>query len=153
MKNDHNDLIGALMEKALEKIGDEDLRKKLVDEARIKLEQPVKIGSAPGGRWDTDHPVMIPGYIAVIWNSISKEITDQMRDELGKAIPAAAQSAVKSVMESDESMAEIKKSIVEGALSAIATETAKRLGDTIGSQAGYAMASAIQQAFATLNLR
>ena len=153
MSKTGNDLIGALMEKALENIDDEDLRQSLIDEARIKLEQPVKIGSAPGGDYRSDQPVMIPGYIAVIWNSIQKDIADQMRDEIGAAIPAAAQAAVKSILESEKSMAEIKKRIGDEALSAIAKETADRLGNTIGESVGYSMAQAIQQAFANMQLR
>jgi hypothetical protein len=153
MEKNRNDLIGALMEKALENIGDEDLRQSLVDEARIKLEQPVKIGMSPGGDYRSDVAVMIPGYIAVIWNSIQKEISDKMRDELGKAVPAAAQAAVKSIMQSDETMTEIKKRIGDEALSAIAKETANRLGDTIGNQVGFAMASAIEQALTNMQLR
>ncbi len=153
MPKTDNDLIGALMEKALENIGDEDLRQSLVDEARIKLEQPVKIGTSPGGDYRSDQSVMVPGYIAVIWFKIADDISKQMRDAISAAVPAAAQAAVKSVVESDKAMADIKKRIGDEALEAVAKETANRLGNTIGNAVGYSMAEAIQQAFANMQLR
>jgi len=153
MPKTDNDLIGALMAKALENIDDEDLRQSIIDEARMKLEQPVKIGMSPGGSYHSDEPVMVPGYIAVIWQKIAEDVSKQMRDAISAAIPAAAQAAVKSVVESEKSMAEISKRIGDGALEAIAKETADRLGDTIGDNVGYAMAQAIQQAFANMQLR
>jgi len=153
MPKTDNDLIGALMAKALENIDDEDLRQSIIDEARIKLEQPVKIGSAPGGDYRSDIPVMIPGYIAVIWQKIADDVSKQMRDAISAAIPAAAQAAVKSVVESEKSMAEIKKRIGDEALSAVAKECADQIGNTIGNAVGYSMANAIQQAFANMQLR
>lgn len=146
MPNGSNDIIGALMAKALEHIGDEELRKQLIDEARNKLEQPVEIGRTPGGRYDESRPVMVPAYIAVIWRGIDRDITEQMGAALKAEIPAAAAAAVKAVLESDASMREIRNEIITGALGSISNEVANRFANSIGQQLGYQMSEAFRQA-------
>jgi hypothetical protein len=141
MTEKSNDIIGALMAKALEHIGDEALRTQLIDEARLKLELPVEIGRVPGGR-----AVMIPAYIAVIWRGIEQDLRKEMGDALKLQIPAASHAAVKAVLESDASMLEIRNKIIEGALDHISTEVGNRLANTIGHQLGYTMAEAFRAA-------